>query len=344
MLSYAFSELRGTDYRYMNVENLDTMKDLCASILTRAVSLQLKRGLIREYVTEEDELMSPKGKIDISASITSGVIQNHRLVCQYDEFSENSVRNRIVKQTLSVLLASDVKQEYRTEIRKLLRFFADVDFINPRTINWSMAYDRNNQSYRFLMAICRLVLRDLLMTQSDGTFRMMDLLDNRAQHAIYEKFILEYYAKKWPRLHASSSRIKWGLDEDDPPGMLPSMLSDIMLNDGHTWFIIDAKFYNKNVQNNQGRTSLISGNLYQILSYVQNKKFELTKTGKPFDVVGMLLYARTMDSLQPDGFDKNILGNRMMTKTLDLDQEPLEIAAQLDAIAEEIFGPMVAIK
>lgn len=33
MLSYAFSELRGTDYRYMNVENLDTMKDLCACIL-----------------------------------------------------------------------------------------------------------------------------------------------------------------------------------------------------------------------------------------------------------------------------------------------------------------------
>ena len=53
----------------------------------------------------------------------------------------------------------------------------------------------------------------------------------------------------------------------------------------------------------------------------------------------MLLYARTQDSLQPDGFDKNILGNRMMTKTLDLDQEPLEIAKQLDAIAEEIFGP-----
>lgn len=338
MLSYAFSELRGTDYRYMDVEHLDTMKDLCACILIRAVSLQLKRGLIREYITEEDSLLSPKGKIDITASIKSGAIQNHRLVCNYDEFSENSIRNRIVKQSLSVLFASDVKQEYRTDIRKLLRFFADVDFIDPHTINWSMAYDRNNQSYRFLMAICKLVLKDLLMTQSDGTFRMMDLLDERAQHTIYEKFILEYYAKEWPRLHANSSRIKWGLEEDDTPGMLPSMLSDIMLNDGHTWFIIDAKFYNKNVQTNQGRSTLISGNLYQILSYVQNKKFELAKTGKPFDVVGMLLYAHTQDSLQPDGFDKNILGNRMMTKTLDLDQEPLKIAEQLDAIAEEIFG------
>ena len=339
MLSYAFSELHGTDYRYMDVENLDTMKDLCACILTRAVSLQLKRGLIREYVTEEDELMSPKGKIDITASITSGVIQKQRLICSHDEFSENSIRNRIIKQTLSVLLASSVKTEYRTQIRKLIRFFTDVDFIDPHTINWSMAYDRNNQSYRFLMAICKLVLKDLLMTQSDGTLRMMDLLDERAQHAIYEKFILEYYAKEWPRLHASSSRIKWGLEDGDTPGMLPSMLSDIMLNDGHTWFIIDAKFYNKNIQTNQGRSTLISGNLYQILSYVQNKKYELAKTGKPSDVVGLLLYARTHDSLQPDGFDKRILGNRMMTKTLDMDQEPLEIAKQLDLIAEEVFGP-----
>jgi len=339
MLSYAFSELRGTDYRYMNVENLDSMKDLCACILTRAVSLQLKRGLIREYVTEEDELMSPKGKIDITASITSGVIQNHRLICSHDEFSENSVRNRIVKQTLAVLLASDVKQEYRTEIRKLIRFFADVDFIDPHTINWSMAYDRNNQSYRLLMAICKLVLKDLLMTQSDGTFRMMDLLDERAQHTIYEKFILEYYAKEWPRLHASSSRIKWGLEGDEDTGMLPSMLSDIMMNDGHTWLIIDAKFYNKNVQYNQGHASLISGNLYQILSYVQNKKYEMSKKGSPFDVIGLLLYARTEDSLQPDNFDKIILNNRMITKTLDLNKAPGEIAYQLDIIAENIFGP-----
>ena len=33
MLSYAFSELRGTDYRYMNVENLDTMKDLFVNFI-----------------------------------------------------------------------------------------------------------------------------------------------------------------------------------------------------------------------------------------------------------------------------------------------------------------------
>lgn len=340
MLSYAFSELRGTDYRYMDVENLDTMKDLCACILIRAVSLQLKRGLIREYVAEEDNLLSPKGKIDITASITSGTIQNHRLVCNYDEFSENTIRNRIVKQTLKVLLASDVKTEYRTEIRKIIRFFENVDYIDPHTINWSsMSYDRNNQSYRFLMAICKLVLKDLLMTQDDGTFRMMDLLDDRAQHKIYEKFILEYYAKEWPRLNARSSQIKWGLGAGDTPGLLPTMLSDIMLNDGHTWFIIDAKFYNKNMQNNQGHSSLISGNLYQIIAYVQNKKFNLDKSGTPSDVIGMLLYAKTKDAIQPDSFDKYIMGNRIMTKTLDLEKEPTEIAKQLDAIALEIYGP-----
>lgn len=339
MLSYAFFELRGTDYRYMDVENIDTMKDLCACILIRAVTLQLKRGLVHEYLVETEELLSPKGKIDITSSIRSGAIQNHRLVCEYDEFSVNSVRNRIVKQTLSVLLASSVKEEYRVELRKLIRYFSDVDFIVPHSINWTMAYDRNNQSYRFLMAICRLVLKDLLMTQNDGSFRMMDLMDERAMHRIYEKFILEYYAKEWPRLHASSSQIRWGLDEGDTPGMLPTMLSDIMLHNGHTWLIIDAKYYNKNIQTNQGRTSLISGNLYQILSYVQNKKFDLEKTGKPFDIAGMLLYARTDDSIQPDHFTKNILGNKMMTRTLDLDKDPLEIASQLDAIAEDMFGP-----
>ena len=160
---------------------------------------------------------------------------------------------------------------------------------------------------------------------------------------LYEKFILEYYRHHHTYLsEVKAAQVKWDLRDENADSMirfLPVMQTDITLRLKEKVLIIDAKYYGKTLQKQFDKYTLHSANVYQILSYVQNKKFELLKTGKPHDVVGMLLYARTNESIQPDGFDKKILGNRMITSTLDLDQKPYEIAKQLDGIAEMIFGP-----
>ena len=44
-----------------------------------------------------------------------------------------------------------------------------------------------------LISICYLVVKGLLQTQSDGTIKLMDFLDEQRMHRLYEKFILERY-------------------------------------------------------------------------------------------------------------------------------------------------------
>lgn len=75
-------------------------------------------------------------------------------------------------------------------------------------------------------------------------------------------------------------------------------------------------------------------NLYQIFTYVKNKDTEFGD--KPHKVSGMLLYAATDEAIQPDN-SYQMSGNKISVKTLDLNRDFSEIAAQLNAIVDEHF-------
>ena len=93
MLSYAFRVLNEQGYKSIATEEFHNVAELCASILTKGVSLQLKRGLGKEYISETEALSSPRGKIDVTASIKDLSKVKGQLVCTYDDFSVNSYMN-----------------------------------------------------------------------------------------------------------------------------------------------------------------------------------------------------------------------------------------------------------
>ena len=335
MLAYAFQVLREGRYRDVATEEFPNTAELCAAILARGVRSQIKRGLGREYIDRTDVLSTLCGKVEVSESVKTRSVLRRQMVCSYDEFSVDTRMNRILKATMTLLLRSDIDKARKKELKRLLVFFLDVGDIDLATVDWRhMRFDRNNQTYRMLMNVCWLVVKGLLQTQSDGTVRLMDFLDEQRMSRLYEKFILEYYRREHTELNASASYIGWALD-DGFDNMLPAMKSDIMLSRGNTMLIIDAKYYSHTTQQQFDKRSVHSHNLYQIFTYVKNKEAELA--GRPHKVSGMLLYARTDEEIQPDGVYQ-MSGNQISVKTLNLNQEFAEIAAQLDAIANEHFA------
>lgn len=335
MLSYAFKILNEQSYKNIATEQFNNVAELCAAILSKGISLQLKRGLGREYIEQTEALSSLRGRIEISESIKTRSILKKQLVCSYDDFSVNSYMNRIIKTTMELLLHSDISKTRKKELLKLLVFFGEVEALDVHTINWSMQYNRNNQTYRMLISICYLVLKGLLQTNSDGTTLLMDFLDEQRMNRLYEKFILEYYIKECPQVTASASQIPWALD-DGIGDMLPVMQSDIMLKNkkDDTVLIIDAKYYSHTTQTQYDVHTLHSLNLYQIFTYVKNKDTEFID--KPHKVSGMLLYAATGEVIQPDNV-YHMSGNKISVRILDLNKDFTEISAQLNAIVEEHF-------
>ena len=337
MLAYAFQVLNEDGYRNVATEQFNNVAELCAAILTKGVSLQLKRGLGRDYISETETLSGLRGKIDITESIKTQTMLRRQMVCTYDEFSVNTYMNRIIKTTMLKLLHADIDKARKKEIRKLLVFFDEVQELDVHTINWSQQYSRNNQTYRMLVSICYLVLKGLLQTTTDGSTKLMQFVDEQRMCRLYEKFILEYYRKEHPEITANASQIPWQLDNDFSD-MLPVMQTDIMLSQGAKVLIIDAKYYEHTTQTQYDKHTLHSNNLYQIFTYVKNKEYELRE--EQHEVSGMLLYAKTEEEIQPDQKYK-MSGNRISVRTLDLNLDFSEIRKQLDGIVEEYFEEAV---
>lgn len=315
MLSYAFQVLNEQGYKNIATEQFTNTAELMAAILEKGITIQLKRGLGKEYIPQTEALSSLRGKIDIADSIKTQSILRKQLICTYDEFSVNSIMNRIIKSTVELLLCSNISKLRKKNLRKLMVYFSEVDFIDLYTVNWKIQYNRNNQTYRMLISICYLVVKGLLQTQSDGSTKLMDFLDEQRMCRLYEKFVLEYYRREYKnRITANASQIPWQLDNDEN-SMLPVMQSDIMLRRDDRVLIIDAKYYEHSMQVQFNKHTLHSANLYQIFTYVKNKEYELREN--EHTVSGMILYAKTDEEIYPDNVYQ-MSGNRITVRTLDL--------------------------
>ena len=332
MLTYAFHTLRQANYEEIEVEDFDNIHDMFASILGKGVARQLKQGLYREYITKEENLSVIRGKVLIPGTIKNRLQHKQMVNCEYDELSENNIYNKVLKTTMMCLVRQPkVKSENKSILKKELLFFDSVDLIDPYTIRWDMMrFQKNNQEYRMLLNICNLVLEGLLLSSEPGSIKMASFLDEQRMCRLYEKFILEYYRFHHPELHANPDQIAWDT-EDDKLDLLPTMQTDITLKNSEKTLIIDAKYYSHTLQSQFDSYSIHSGNLYQIYTYVNNLKAR--KAGR---VAGMLLYAKTEESIQPNN-SYIISGNRITVRTLDLNLPFSAISSQLEEIASNYF-------
>ena len=336
MLSYAFTTLNQGGYEDVATEEFENIHNLFAAILAKGIGKQLKQGLYREYLNRKDDITVVRGKIDMPGTIRNRLSRKQVLTCEYDELSENNLFNQILKTTVMLLLRhARVNQEHKNHLKKEMLFFSNVDTIDPTAIRWTaIRFQRNNSTYRMLISLCQLILDGMLLTTDSGEFKLASFVDEQRMNRLYEKFILEYYTKECPWVTATASQIPWALDDGVGP-MLPIMQSDIMLTRGSEVLIIDAKYYTHTTQKQYDIHKIHSSNLYQIFTYVKNKDMEFGV--QPHTVSGMLLYAATDEEIQPDN-SYQMSGNKISVRTLNLNRNFSEIAAQLNAIVDEHFS------
>lgn len=142
MLSYAFQILNEQGYKDIATEQFDNVAELCAAILSKGITVQLKRGLGKEYIPQTEALSSLRGKIDITEAIKTQSLLKKQLICTYDDFTVNSYLNRILKSTMGVLLHADISKARKKALRKLMIYFADVDVLDVHTIQYPIRIPR----------------------------------------------------------------------------------------------------------------------------------------------------------------------------------------------------------
>ena len=311
MLSYVYTDLIQKDYKDIDVEEFDNIGDILAVILFKVVSKQVKRGLIKEYKAEEEELSVLTGKINIEKSIKLKANNKNKLYCEFDKLSLDNYLNSIIKTAMYILvLSKDISSQNKKNLKKLVLLFSNVNTLKANEIRWN-----------------------LLMTTEDGEYKVAEFLSEKKMCSIYEKFVLSYYQKHYPSLRPRASKIKWNLD-NELDKFLPEMKSDITLTSGENILIIDTKYYSQSMQTIElyNSKTIHSNNLYQIFTYVKNK--DINKNG---NVSGMLLYAKTNEDIIPNS-EYIMSGNKIMVRTLDLNKDFKFIAQSLNKIASDLIN------
>lgn len=328
MLAYVFQELRQNNFVEIESEPFAEIYDLFAEILARGISYQLKQGLYREYVARNESMQTVRGKIDFNGTIAERMSNRQKIACDYDELSENNIYNQILFTTASILIKhSDVKREKKSQLKKLMLFFQNVQPTDLHTIRWNaLRFDRNNRNYRMLLYICYFIVKEWLMTTEEGQFKMCDFSDDHMCR-LFEKFVLEYYKKHHPKTKATAAQINWNIvEESTDTSVLPIMQTDILLTLGQRTLIIDTKYYTKIMQQQFGKETLRNSHLYQIRTYVD----EYDKDHR-HNVDGMLLYAKTKDTDFDDATITHRDGYSLYIRTLDLNTDFENIKKRLDS-------------
>jgi len=323
MLVYAFEVLKSKEYERLSREDCEDIYNLLASLLLCGTQTLIKRGFIKNYVNQTEELTALRGSIDIGNSVRKLSFQNAKATCIFDEFSSNILFNQILKATFLYLSRQSLQKGIKRDISRILLYFNEIDTIKISDIKWDVfVFNRNNAHYDTLLYFCRLICDNAIANQSKGK-KEFRTLEESLLPTLFERFIFTFYKKHLPHSVSFQQQIKWKTENSD---MLPKMSVDTIISTDKLKLIIDTKFYSKTFQSNRfsDNQTVISGNLYQIFAYVKNET--AWTLGK--EVSGMLLYPQVEASLKKS---YNLDGNNIFVQTVDLNQE-------FDVIKQELLN------
>jgi 5-methylcytosine-specific restriction enzyme subunit McrC len=301
MLLYAWNEVPLKHEWIMEaVEQAPTLDALLASVLVKLVQQRLRIGLGHDYVEMEGTIRGVRGRINFAETLKNRSLERGQLICEFQKYSANSLKNQIIRSTLARLVkvgqfgpeAASVKEIHPAgTLRRLLRDLDGIDFIEltPELIR-RQSLARNDHDYRLMLSICDLIVQRT-MPNGPGAGAIVPVIDREelVLYNIYERFVANFYRihlKGWEV--SAQKRLDWHAHTTNE--RLPLMVPDLILQEtsSNRMMIIDTKFtVHSLIENQWGKPEFDSSHLYQLYAYLKSQE-HLSEAHR--NAVGILLY------------------------------------------------------
>lgn len=339
MLCYAWNVLAVADDLSVGTEDFDDAYNLLARVFSFGLGKLIRSGFHRSYVEKEEDLTALRGRIKLQESIPVLSKAQKKLVCSYDEYSQNDTFNQIIHFTISLLIRNaGVDEITKKRLRDQKAFFFGIDEVPPTKENrHKLVFNRNNVFYKLLINIAVMLYENRIVNEEDGKETFKDFYRREQMHRVFELFILNFY-----KIHLDNSVYKvhapkiywhlkndaeelWGdlFEIDQNPG---DRRTDIVIENKNLQLqlIFDAKYYEKtfvSAHRNEDEDRIRTGHLNQIRGYVIDSDYIGEKYGALiYPLVNKELYAERLIPIE---------GALIGIKTLDLNAEWQEIEADL---------------
>lgn len=196
MLEYAY-RLAEFDAGLVSTDSLQDVYESLAVILARRVQERARRGLYRAYVPREDDSTYVRGRLDLQRLASAP--WDPRVHCAYRLHSPDIDDNQILAWTMMNIVRGGVCREQRLpSVRQAFRQLQHTVTLEPvRTRDClGRSYNRLNDDYRSLHALCHFFLDTSGPTHTHGDHTMIPFLINMPQ--IFEAFVARWLEENLP--------------------------------------------------------------------------------------------------------------------------------------------------
>ncbi|PLS01923.1 McrC family protein [Neobacillus cucumis] len=303
-------------------EDLITYDFIVKQFLNEVESIR-RRGFVKDYVNFTEETSHLGGRLMMTDSMSYIVARQPIVICEKDQYSANIMLNQVMKSTLTTICFNRfVKEETRKLSYSYLELLPEVDS-PPLTKEafLKIYFGRHNLHYKRMVHIARILHELTILSHKHGNWSLFSAeIDESSLNQIFEKFLFHFYRMEQRDYRVSSEIMQWQLEGNQTH--LPTMKTDVSLThkDGNQKIIMDAKFYKNLFQENFGKASFHSHNLYQLFTYLMHQPKEL-------NLRGILIYP--FNGVEVD--ETFHWDNRMMVEiwTLNLDDSWHDIRRKL---------------
>ena len=160
--------------------------EIVIGLFVQKLSAAVRRGLPRRYIGQEDDLSMLRGRLNVVRQFTQLAVRPDVLACRYDELSEDTPLNRVLKaavKRLAGVTRSDANARRLVELAARFEFVGDSAYPLRERVN----RDRTNTAFHDLYQWARFFLAGDWQATTGGRAPGFPLLFR--MNVLFEEFI-----------------------------------------------------------------------------------------------------------------------------------------------------------
>ncbi|MGB3751592.1 MAG: restriction endonuclease [Arcobacteraceae bacterium] len=285
MLRYVYDiKIDNEDLASSKNTNTNNLLDIFIQIFAKNLFREFQKGIYKEYITEQDNLTTLRGKYLINENLKYNFTKS-KIYCEYDEFSEDNELNQFFLYAIKILMNFTTN----TKLLKMCELvLCEVSYKKLDIKNINIHFNRLNQRFKNSFEFAMLLLKKSIPLFEKDKKSFAFLFD---MNSLFEKFIGKIYQEIKTDTKLQYTQYFGNL----------KLIPDIYTDD----LIIDVKY--KKAKNKE---DLKRDDKYQMFVYGIN--FRVNNT--------MLLYPKHLESIKEDlvlGKDDKMVVLKM--RSIDLD-------------------------
>ncbi len=187
MLMYAYDvQLQNEDIANAKNKKLDNILEVFIQLFAKNLFQQFKKGVYKEYITEQDNLTVLRGKYLINENLKYNLIKN-KIYCEYDEFSVDNQLNQFFLFAIKTLMKFVKDKRLLKQCELVLD---EVEFREFNIDNLTMHFNRLNTRFKGSFEFALLLLRKSIPMFEKDKKSFAFLFDI---NELFEKFIGKIY-------------------------------------------------------------------------------------------------------------------------------------------------------